>query len=89
MPQLIDVLAKAYSAKPYTSTQEQAWMLLAARALGEQANAATLDGQRRGASGQADPLVDGGGPEGRGPSTIANDGGRADECGRLGDRRRR
>lgn len=42
VPQLIDVLSKAYATKPYTSTQEQAWLLLAARALGDEANAATL-----------------------------------------------
>ena len=37
MPRLVDVVAKAYNAKAYTSTQEQAWMLLAARALAEEA----------------------------------------------------
>jgi len=36
VPRLIDVVAKAYAAKAYTSTQEQAWMLLAARALTEE-----------------------------------------------------
>ena len=36
MPRLVDVVAKAYRAKSYTSTQEQAWMLLAARALAEE-----------------------------------------------------
>jgi uncharacterized protein YfaS (alpha-2-macroglobulin family) len=41
-PQLVNVLAKAYQSKPYTSTQEQAWLLLAARSVSEQANAATL-----------------------------------------------
>lgn len=41
-PQLIDVLAKGYASKSYTSTQEQAWLLLAARALGDEANATTL-----------------------------------------------
>ncbi len=42
VPQLVDVLGKAYSGKPYTTTQEQAWMLLAARSLGEHANTASL-----------------------------------------------
>ena len=42
VPRLIDVVAKAYRAKSYTSTQEQAWMLLAARALAEEAGNATL-----------------------------------------------
>ncbi len=37
MPRLVDVVAKAYQGRSYTSTQEQAWMLLAARALGEEA----------------------------------------------------
>jgi hypothetical protein len=36
VPRLVDVVAKAYKAKSYTSTQEQAWMLLAARALAEE-----------------------------------------------------
>lgn len=34
-PKLADVVAKAYQARQYTSTQEQAWMLLAAHALGD------------------------------------------------------
>jgi uncharacterized protein YfaS (alpha-2-macroglobulin family) len=41
-PRLVDVVAKAYLARAYTSTQEQAWMLLAAHALGEQAAGAKL-----------------------------------------------
>lgn len=36
-PKLAGVIAKAYASKQYTSTQEQAWMLLAARALDHQA----------------------------------------------------
>ena len=39
---MIDVVSKAYAARTYTSTQEQAWMLLAARALGEEAKNTTL-----------------------------------------------
>jgi uncharacterized protein YfaS (alpha-2-macroglobulin family) len=42
LPRLIDVLAKAYAKKTYTSTQEQAWLLLAAHAFGEEANSLTL-----------------------------------------------
>jgi len=42
VPRLVDVVAKAYRAKAYTSTQEQAWMLLAARALAEEAGNAVL-----------------------------------------------
>jgi uncharacterized protein YfaS (alpha-2-macroglobulin family) len=41
-PRLVNVVAKAYMARNYTSTQEQAWMLLAAHALGEQAKAAKI-----------------------------------------------
>jgi alpha-2-macroglobulin len=41
-PKLIGVIARAYASKQYTSTQEQAWMLLAARALAEQAKDTTL-----------------------------------------------
>jgi uncharacterized protein YfaS (alpha-2-macroglobulin family) len=42
VPRLVDVVAKAYRAKAYTSTQEQAWMLLAARAVSDEAGNATL-----------------------------------------------
>jgi alpha-2-macroglobulin len=42
VPRLVDVIAKAYASKTYTSTQEQAWMLLAAHALGDQAKTMTL-----------------------------------------------
>jgi uncharacterized protein YfaS (alpha-2-macroglobulin family) len=41
-PRLVNVVAKAYMARNYTSTQEQAWMLLAAHALGDQAKAAKI-----------------------------------------------
>jgi uncharacterized protein YfaS (alpha-2-macroglobulin family) len=41
-PKLINVIAKAYLSRTYTSTQEQAWMLLAANALTEQTKAAKL-----------------------------------------------
>jgi uncharacterized protein YfaS (alpha-2-macroglobulin family) len=42
VPRLIDLVAKAYVARTYTSTQEQAWMLLAAHALGEEAKGLRL-----------------------------------------------
>src|SRR5262245_36308945 len=42
LPRLIDVLAKANAKKAYTSTQEQAWLLLATHALGEEAKNLTL-----------------------------------------------
>lgn len=35
-PRLVNVVAKAFTSRTYTSTQEQAWMVLAAHALGEQ-----------------------------------------------------
>ena len=41
-PGLTGVLAKVYQSRTYTSTQEQAWMLLAARALSEDARGQTL-----------------------------------------------
>jgi alpha-2-macroglobulin len=41
-PKLVNVIAKAYLNRNYTSTQEQAWMLLAANALSEQAKDAKL-----------------------------------------------
>ena len=47
LPRLIDVIVKASQGKTYTSTQEQAWMVLAARALADQADdlALTVDGR--------------------------------------------
>jgi alpha-2-macroglobulin len=41
-PRLVNVIGKAYLSRNYTSTQEQAWMLLAAHALGDQANQTKL-----------------------------------------------
>jgi alpha-2-macroglobulin len=41
-PTLVNVIAKSYAAKSYTSTQEQAWMLLAANALGDQGKSLAL-----------------------------------------------
>jgi uncharacterized protein YfaS (alpha-2-macroglobulin family) len=37
-PKLVNVIAKAYTGRSYTSTQEQAWMLMAAHALAEEGN---------------------------------------------------
>ena len=42
MPRLIEVVAKSYASQSYTSTQEQAWMLLAAHALAQEAKGMTL-----------------------------------------------
>ena len=41
-PRLINVIGKAYGARSYTSTQEQAWMLMAANALSDQAKTQQL-----------------------------------------------
>ena len=41
-PRLATVIAKAFSERTYTSTQEQAWMLLAARSMAEQARNAEI-----------------------------------------------
>ncbi|MGQ0455599.1 MAG: alpha-2-macroglobulin family protein [Hyphomicrobium sp.] len=41
-PKLAGVIAKAYETRSFTSTQEQAWMLLAAKALNDEAKATTL-----------------------------------------------
>lgn len=41
-PRLVNVIAKAYTSRTYTSTQEQAWMLLAANALMDKAKATEL-----------------------------------------------
>ncbi|MBU1173943.1 MAG: alpha-2-macroglobulin family protein, partial [Alphaproteobacteria bacterium] len=63
---LTSTLVDAYAAKTYTSTQEQAWLLLAARGLGDQAkalkvtlNGKAIDGGRR--STLPDAAVRGGG----------------------------
>src|SRR5262249_8113863 len=42
MPRLVDLVANAYAAESYTSTQEKAWMLLAAHALAQEAKGMTL-----------------------------------------------
>ena len=41
-PKLASVIAKAYETRTYTSTQEQAWMLLAAKALNDEVKGTTL-----------------------------------------------
>ena len=55
VPRLIDLVAKAYAAKTYTSTQEQAWMLLAARALAEEAKDMRLAVNGQPHQGDLDP----------------------------------
>ena len=65
VPRLIDVVAKAYGTKTYTSTQEQAWMLLAARALGDEAKSMTLTVNGQPHQGQLIRGLTAGGAEGR------------------------
>lgn len=60
MPRMVDIVAKAYKAKTYTSTQEQAWMLLAARALSEEGQSMRLSLNGEAHTGQ---LVKGLSPE--------------------------
>jgi len=50
-PKLANVIAKAYETRNYTSTQEQAWMLLAAKALNDEVKATTLSVDGKPASG--------------------------------------
>ncbi|MBX9588887.1 MAG: alpha-2-macroglobulin family protein [Hyphomonadaceae bacterium] len=47
VPRMLELVSKAYASKAYTSTQEQAWMVLAARSLADEAKrmALTLNGQ--------------------------------------------
>ncbi len=73
VPRLIELVAKAYAARGYTSTQEQAWMLLAAHALGEEAKGLKLAVNGQPHQGQ---LVRAVSPQElqTGPFTIANTG---------------
>ena len=72
-PKLINVIAKAYVGRTYTSTQEQAWMLLAANAMAEEGrdlklivNGAPVVGAVNRAMSAEDIL--------KAPLTVANDG---------------
>ncbi|MDX2201979.1 MAG: alpha-2-macroglobulin [Hyphomicrobiaceae bacterium] len=73
LPRMVDIVAKAYKAKTYTSTQEQAWMLLAARALAEEGQGMRLSLNGATHRGQ---LVKGLGAEDlkAGPLGIVNEG---------------
>ena len=72
-PKLASVIAKAYETRSYTSTQEQAWMLLAAKALNDESKATKLTVNGAPANGSimrgisADELK-------KGPITIVNNG---------------
>ncbi len=46
-PKLANVIAKAYETRSYTSTQEQAWMLLAAKALNDEVKGNDTVGRRQ------------------------------------------
>ena len=73
VPRLVDVVAKAYASRTYTSTQEQAWMLLAAKALADQAGDTTLSVNGQSMKGQLLRAMKG--AELRdGQLTIVNDG---------------
>lgn len=50
-PKLASVIAKAYETRSYTSTQEQAWLLLAAKALNDEVKAASLSIDGKSSSG--------------------------------------
>jgi len=52
-PKLVPVIARAYASRTYTSTQEQAWMLLAANALADQAKNTELTIAGQPVKGQA------------------------------------
>ena len=72
-PQLATVLARVYRSREYTSTQEQAWMLLATRALAEQARDTKL--QVNGAPHLGEFIRALGAKElEAGPVTVTNDG---------------
>lgn len=73
VPRLVEIVAQAYASKTYTSTQEQAWMLLAARALAEEAKSMKLAVNGQPHQGR---LIRGLSPaelQG-GPLTVVNDG---------------
>ena len=73
MPRLVEVVASAYASRVYTSTQEQAWMLLAAHALAQEAKGMTLAVNGQPHQGE---LVRSVAPQEltAGPIAIANDG---------------
>ena len=72
-PKLANVIAKAYESRNYTSTQEQAWMLLAAKALNDEVKATTLSIDGKPTSG---PMLRGLSPAElkNGALTITNNG---------------
>ena len=87
-PKLVNVIAKAYLGRAYTSTQEQAWMLLAANALAEQAKEAKLVVNGAPVEGSA-PALAVGRRAGEGAADGRQQGRRADRRGRHRHRRRR
>ena len=74
VPRLIAVVGKAYAAKTYTSTQEQAWMVLAARSLADEAKSMTLTVNGQAHQGQLVRGLTAADLQG-GSVTIANTGG--------------
>ncbi len=72
-PKLASVIAKAYETRTYTSTQEQAWMLLAAKALNDEVKSTTLSVDGKPVAG---PVLRGLSPAQlkNGGLTVTNDG---------------
>jgi alpha-2-macroglobulin len=72
-PKLANVIAKAYETRSYTSTQEQAWMLLAAKALNDEVKSTTLSVDGKPVTG---PVLRGLSPAQlqNGGLTVSNDG---------------
>ena len=72
-PKLASVIAKAYETRSYTSTQEQAWMLLAAKALNDEVKSTTLSVDGKPVTG---PVMRGLSPAQlkNGGLTVTNDG---------------
>ena len=75
-PGLTGVLASVYRTRKYTSTQEQAWMLLAARALSEEARDTRLSVDGREHRGELSETIDAQGLATR-PVEIVNAGDKA------------
>jgi uncharacterized protein YfaS (alpha-2-macroglobulin family) len=73
VPRMVDLVSKAYATVSYTSTQEQAWMLLAARALADETKDMRLDLNGTAHQGQLTRGLTFGDLQ-KGPLAIANKG---------------
>jgi alpha-2-macroglobulin len=72
-PKLIDAVAAAFQSRRYTSTQEQAWLLLAAKAVSDQAKATRLTVNGNDYAGRLRRLVTAATLAGK-PITVVNTG---------------